>query len=100
MDPGQTGVVQPSVLEWLSPMRQRWELAAVLEVLGFFLALAGMVVAYLVLIEFAKRLVFAAPEGHLPGLRRRGQQHRVQRRAAQFSTSAPLSGPRGTSPTR
>ncbi len=68
--------------------------------LGFFLALAGMVVVYLILIEFAKRLFFAAPEGHLPGLRRRGQQHRVQRRAARFSTPTPLSGPRRTSPTR
>ncbi|PZS32351.1 MAG: magnesium-translocating P-type ATPase [Pseudonocardiales bacterium] len=56
--------------------------------LGFFLALAGMVIAYLVLIELAKRLFFAEPEGRLPHLRRRGHQHRIHRRAARFSVSA------------
>ncbi len=56
--------------------------------LGFFLALAGMVIAYLVLIELAKRLFFAEPEGHLPHLRRRGHQHRIHRRAARFSIGA------------
>ena len=61
--------------------------------LGFFLALAGMVVGYLILIELAKRLFFADPEGRmpLPHPRRRGEQHRVERRAARFSVSAPLS---------
>ncbi len=54
--------------------------------LGFFLALVGMVIAYLILIELAKRLFFAEPQGRLPHLRRRGAQHRVQRRAARFST--------------
>ncbi len=53
--------------------------------LGFFLALVGMVIAYLVLIELAKRIFFAEPEGHLPLMRRRGEQHRVHRRAARFS---------------
>jgi len=61
--------------------------------LGFFLALVGMVVAYLVLIELAKRLFFADPEGRLPHMRRRGQQHRVQRRAARFSTSGSVALP-------
>jgi Mg2+-importing ATPase len=61
--------------------------------LGFFLALVGMVVAYLVLIELAKRLFFADPEGRLPHVRRRGQQHRVQRRAARFSTSSSVALP-------
>ena len=61
--------------------------------LGFFLALVGMVVAYLVLIELAKRLFFADPEGRLPHVRRRGQQHRVQRRAARFSTSGSVALP-------
>jgi len=55
--------------------------------LGFFLALVGMVIAYLILIELAKRLFFADPEGRLPHVRRRGQQHRIHRRAARFSTS-------------
>ncbi|MDQ2791906.1 MAG: magnesium-translocating P-type ATPase [Actinomycetota bacterium] len=58
--------------------------------LGFFLALAGMVIAYLVLIELAKRLFFAEPEGRLPHLRRRGHRHRIHRRAARFSVGARL----------
>jgi Mg2+-importing ATPase len=53
----------------------------------FFLALVGMVIGYLVLIEAAKRLFFAQPEGRLPMPRRRGHDHRVQRRAARFSVS-------------
>jgi len=59
---------------------------------GFFLALVGMVLGYLILIELAKRLFFADPEGRLPQphLRRRGHQHRLQRRAARFSVAAPL----------
>jgi P-type Mg2+ transporter len=61
--------------------------------LGFFLALVGMVVGYLVLIELAKRLFFADPDGRLPPVRRRGQQHRVQRRAARFSSGRSLTAP-------
>jgi P-type Mg2+ transporter len=56
--------------------------------LGFFLALVGMVIAYLVLIELSKRIFFAEPDGHLPFVRRRGQRHQLQRRAARFSVSA------------
>jgi Mg2+-importing ATPase len=52
---------------------------------AFLLALAGMVVAYLVLIELAKRIFFAEPERRLPPERRRGRRHRIQRRAARFS---------------
>jgi Mg2+-importing ATPase len=53
---------------------------------AFYLALAGMVVAYLVLIEFAKRLFFAdMPLQPGPHPRRRGHRHRVHRRAARFS---------------
>jgi Mg2+-importing ATPase len=61
--------------------------------LGFFSPLAGMVVGYLVLIELAKRLFFSDPEGRmpLPHPRRRGEQHRVERRAARFSVGSPLS---------
>jgi Mg2+-importing ATPase len=51
----------------------------------FLLALAGMVIAYLVLIELAKRVFFAEPEHRLPHLRHRGRRHRIQRRAARFS---------------
>jgi Mg2+-importing ATPase len=49
-----------------------------------------MVVGYLVLVELAKRLFFADPEGRLPHVRRRGIEHRVHRRAARFSVSGPL----------
>jgi P-type Mg2+ transporter len=55
---------------------------------GFFLALVAMVVAYLGLIELAKKIFFANPEGRLPQVRRRGRQHQLQRRAARFSTAA------------
>jgi Mg2+-importing ATPase len=59
--------------------------------LGFLLALVGMVIAYLILIELAKRLFFANPEGRLPHHRRRGQDHRIHRRAARFSIGSPPS---------
>jgi Mg2+-importing ATPase len=58
--------------------------------IGFFAALAGMVVAYLVLIEFAKRLFFANPAGRLPSMRRRGPNHHIQRRASRFSYPGPI----------
>jgi len=48
-----------------------------------------MVVAYLILIELAKRLFFADPEGRLPALPRRGREHQLQRRAARFSLGSP-----------
>ena len=77
--------------------------------IGFFLALAGMVVGYLVLIELAKRLFFADPEGRLPALRRRGREHQLHRRAARFSlgsaqpparaTTSPARRPTDESPT-
>jgi len=50
---------------------------------GFF---AAMVVAYLVLIEFAKRLFFANPAGRLPSMRRRGPNHHIQRAQAGSAT--------------
>jgi Mg2+-importing ATPase len=58
--------------------------------IGFFAALAAMVAAYLVLIEFAKRLFFANPAGRLPSLRRRGPDHHIHRRASRFSYPGPL----------
>ncbi|MGZ4645208.1 MAG: magnesium-translocating P-type ATPase, partial [Blastococcus sp.] len=57
---------------------------------GFFLALAAMVLGYLVLIELAKRVFYALPETRLPHRRGRGHGHRLQRRAARFSVPAPL----------
>jgi Mg2+-importing ATPase len=59
---------------------------------GFFAALAGMVVCYLVLIEFGKRLFYGAAtaESHLPRPYRMNR-HR-SRRAAYFSTASGRSG--------
>ncbi|MFS0717793.1 magnesium-translocating P-type ATPase [Arthrobacter sp. 1P04PC] len=57
----------------------------------FFLALLGMTVVYLVLVEVAKRWFFARaaqqpPAAVLPRVRRRGRDHHMARRAARFST--------------
>jgi P-type Mg2+ transporter len=51
----------------------------------FYLALGGMVIVYIVLIEMAKKLFYAEPHEH-PAGRRRGRTHLVHRRAARFST--------------
>jgi Mg2+-importing ATPase len=58
--------------------------------IGFFAALAVMVVGYLVLIEVAKRVFFANPAGRLPLPRRRsrGRGHQMQRRVSRFSYAA------------
>src|SRR5689334_23140140 len=56
--------------------------------LGFFLALARMTVAYLVLSELAKRKLYAERPPHLPHTRRRGRRHRIHRRAARFSVGS------------
>jgi Mg2+-importing ATPase len=53
----------------------------------FFLALVGMVVTYLVLVEMAKKWFFSRAAQHLPTPtppRTRGYVHRVRRRAAGF----------------
>jgi Mg2+-importing ATPase len=55
----------------------------------FFLALAGMVVAYLALIEAGKRWFYRAAPGPA-GPRQRAPGHRVHRRAARFTTHAHL----------
>ena len=59
--------------------------------IGFFATLAGMVVAYLALIEVAKRVFFANPAGRLPLPRRRtrSSHHHLQRRASRFSYPGP-----------
>jgi len=55
---------------------------------GFFAALAGMVVGYLVLIEFGKKFFYRAPSSAAPSTRRPYRHSRHQaRRAAQFSTA-------------
>jgi len=53
-------------------------------------ALVAMTAGYLVLIELAKRVFFADPEGRLPRPRRRGTTHRQHRRAALLSTDGGL----------
>jgi Mg2+-importing ATPase len=54
--------------------------------LGFFAALAGMVLCYLVLIEWAKRLFYGATPAPAGRSTRRPQRH-LRRRASYFSTA-------------
>ena len=51
----------------------------------FFAVLAVLVLAYLLLIEVVKRRFYA--EAAAPRQRRRGRPHRIERRAARFSTT-------------
>ncbi len=57
----------------------------------FFLALVGMIVLYLVLVEFTKVWFFARAAQHpeAPKPRTRSTLHRVNRRAARFRTASP-----------
>jgi Mg2+-importing ATPase len=59
----------------------------------FFAALAGMVVAYLVLIEVGKRLFYGEPDRLTHDRRRRGRLHRVERRAARFGHTTQIAPP-------
>ncbi len=52
---------------------------------AFFAALAGMVVAYLVLIEFGKRLFYRTARTAIPTPRRYSHTRHLIRRAARFS---------------
>ncbi|MDT7554734.1 MAG: P-type Mg2+ transporter, partial [Pseudonocardiales bacterium] len=57
---------------------------------GFFAALAGMVVGYLVLIELGKRIFYRAARTDTPPVQRpQNTLRHLRRRAAYFSTSAP-----------
>jgi Mg2+-importing ATPase len=60
----------------------------------FFLALVGMIVVYLVLVELAKAWLFARPRPAPEVARMRGRAHRISRRAARFSSPATLPGAR------
>jgi Mg2+-importing ATPase len=64
----------------------------------FFLALLGMIVVYLVLVEFAKQWFFARDAQALPAgpvtVRRRPENHHVARRAFRFSSPVPVAAPR------
>jgi Mg2+-importing ATPase len=57
----------------------------------FFLALVGMIVVYLVLVELAKSWLFARPRPAVVVPRARGRAHRISRRAARFSSPHRLS---------
>ncbi|MFF1635298.1 magnesium-translocating P-type ATPase [Leifsonia sp. NPDC058248] len=66
--------------------------------LPFFLALVGMVLAYLVLVEVAKLWFFSrAAQRPAAAVRRRGYPHRVVRRAARFTARSPRPSARGRS---
>jgi Mg2+-importing ATPase len=79
------GVVLVAALLPLSP------LAAVLGFapppLGFYATLVAMVVAYLALVEAAKRYFFRSPPAGPETKRQRGKTHRLHRRASRFSTA-------------
>jgi Mg2+-importing ATPase len=60
----------------------------------FFTALAGLTVAYLVLVEVTKTVFYAEPMGLADQPHRtRGHEHRVHRRAARFSHPGRLPSP-------
>ena len=52
----------------------------------FFLALAGMVISYLALIEVGKHWFYRTYHAPVPARRHRTPGHRVHRRAARFTT--------------
>jgi len=59
----------------------------------FFVALVAMIFTYLVLVEIAKRWFFSRPAQStmhaVAPARRRGEQHRVLRRASRFTAASP-----------
>ncbi len=70
---------------------------------GFFAALAGMVVSYLVLIEIGKRIFYGSLATASPPRRVFSPHHHLRRRTAYFSTAARqpgLASPSVTSPGR
>ncbi|WP_320537765.1 magnesium-translocating P-type ATPase [Pseudarthrobacter sp. IC2-21] len=64
----------------------------------FFLALLGMIVVYLVLVEGAKAWFFARDAQQVPAgpilVRRRPENHHIARRAFRFSAPVPVAAPR------
>ena len=57
--------------------------------IAFFGVLVLLVIGYLFLIEFGKRLFYAESNADEDG-RRRGRRHRLERRAARFSARRPI----------
>ncbi|WP_051866234.1 magnesium-translocating P-type ATPase [Streptosporangium roseum] len=87
------GVVAIGIALPLSPLSHALGFTALPPV--FFLALTGMVIAYLIMVEFAKKVFFAGPVDRPLAVRRRDQVHHMQRRAARFSHPGPLPGRTG-----
>lgn len=58
----------------------------------FFLALMGMIAAYLVIVEVAKHFMFRDASPHESNRYKRGQPHRVDRRSSKFVTGQRLGG--------
>lgn len=58
----------------------------------YFAALAGLTVAYLVLVEFTKSVFYREPVSAAPAVRTRGPVDRIHRRAARFSHHGRLPG--------
>ncbi len=59
----------------------------------FFITLLALALVYLVLVELAKKWFFAHLARQQQGTRRRGMVHRINRRAARFSSPKPLRSP-------
>jgi Mg2+-importing ATPase len=63
----------------------------------FFLALLGMVIVYLTMVEFAKQWFFSRAKQQTPTIPipipRRRATHHISRRASRFSTTAKVPGP-------
>lgn len=64
--------------------------------LDYFAALAGMVVAYLVLIEIGKRIFYGVAGSTPPGRRQYNPLRHLRRRASYFSTDRSRTNPDGT----
>jgi P-type Mg2+ transporter len=82
------GVVAVGVVLTVTPVADTLGFTAV--PVSFFAALAGMVAAYLLLIELGRRLFYAEPDRLMREGRRRGRPHRVERRAARFGHAGAL----------
>ncbi len=82
------GVVAVGIVLPMSPLRGVLGFRAL--PVAFFFALAGMVVVYLVLIDFAKSVFFEPEAAPAAVVRTRGHPHRVHRSAARFSVGQGL----------
>jgi len=63
---------------------------------GFFAALVGLVICYMVLVEAGKRLFYGAEPAVPPPSHPYSPRHHLRRRAARFSSASPLPEPQPT----